>query len=172
MYPLLRPRRRRAREIRLRAERRAGQLLSKMEKAKGGQPYQSGGTMGSPKTLRALGVAPDQSSRWQALAGVPDQDFEKAIGGEKKPSTSGIIGKPVRKMPATSLWLWGRLRDFERDGLLDMDGDQATELMTDAMLADDELQELAKDIKAMDAGTVRLGGVVSSGGFNFPAAGI
>ena len=67
---------RRACEIRLRAERKAGQLLSKMEKAKGGQPYQSGGTMGSPKTLKALGVSPDQSSRWQALAGVPEEDFE------------------------------------------------------------------------------------------------
>lgn len=40
---------RRACEIRLRAERKAGQLLAKMEKAKGGQPYQSGGTMGSQK---------------------------------------------------------------------------------------------------------------------------
>ncbi len=57
---------RRACEIRLRAERKAGKLLAKMEKAKGGQPYQSGGTMGSPKTLKALGVSPDQSSRWQA----------------------------------------------------------------------------------------------------------
>ena len=47
---------RRACEIRLRAERRAGQLLSKMEKAKGGQPYQSGGTMGNPKTLKAMGI--------------------------------------------------------------------------------------------------------------------
>ncbi len=62
---------RRACEIRLRAERKAGQLLSKMEKAKGGQPYQSGGTMGSSKTLKSLGVSPDQSSRWQDLAFDP-----------------------------------------------------------------------------------------------------
>ena len=79
-----------------------------MEKAKGGQPYQSGGTMGSPKTLKALGVSPDQSSRWQGLAEVPEEEFEAALAGKKKPTTKGIIAKP-RKMPATSLWLWGRL---------------------------------------------------------------
>ena len=70
-----------------------------------------------------------------AAARLPEEDFEVALGGEEKPSTNGIIAKPPQ-MPATSLWLWGRLRDFERDGLLDMNSNEATELMTDAMLAD------------------------------------
>ncbi len=92
--------RRRACEIRLRAERKAGQLLAKMEKAKGGQPYQSGGTMGSPKTLKALGISPDQSSRWQALAGVPQEDFEAALGGDEKPRAGPQWNVAV--IPATS----------------------------------------------------------------------
>ncbi len=87
-----------------------------------------------PQTLSDLGVSKGQSSRWQALAGVPEEDFEAALAAPEKPTTNGIIAKPP-KMPATSLWLWGRLRDFERDGLLDMNSDEATELMTDAMLA-------------------------------------
>ena len=62
-----------------------------MEKAKGGQPYQSGGTMGSPKTLKALGISPDQSSRWQALANVPEEDFEAAIAD----LTTGYSARPV-----------------------------------------------------------------------------
>ena len=60
-----------------------------MEKAKGGQPYQSGGTMGSPKTLKALGVSPDQSSRWQALAGVPEEQFE-AHSVKLAPAPAGL----------------------------------------------------------------------------------
>ncbi len=106
-------------------------------------------------TLKELGISKDQSSRWQALAGVPDEDFEAALGGEVKPTTNGIIAKPL-KMPETSLWLWGRLRDFEHHGLPDMRCDEATELMTDAMLADVRrlaplvaawLEDLANDIR-------------------------
>jgi hypothetical protein len=96
---------RRACEIRLRAERKAGQLLAKMEKAKGGQPYQSGGTMGSPKTLKALGVSPDQSSRWQALAGVPEEDFEAAP--EHEPARHGrseACGQALRRPERCANW--------------------------------------------------------------------
>ncbi len=103
---------RRACEIRLRAERKAGKLLSKMEKNKGGgdrkSDHPSRGTTGDKSTLSDLGITRDQSSRWQSLAGVPTEEFEAAFASEKKPSTSGIIAKP-RKMPATSLWPWGRL---------------------------------------------------------------
>lgn len=78
-------------EIRLRAERKAGQLLSKMEKNKGAAaPARSRGAT----TLKELGVSKDQSSRWQALAGVPEEEFEAALGGEEKPTTNGIIAKP------------------------------------------------------------------------------
>ena len=147
---------RRACEIRLRAERKAGQLLAKMKKAQGKRTdlVARGDQVDDRQTLSDVGVSKDQSSRWQALADVSQEDFEAALGGEKKPSTNGIIAK-APQMPATSLWLWGRLRDFERDGLLDMNSDEATELMTGAMLADvkrlaplvaEWLEDLSNDI--------------------------
>ena len=46
-------------------------------------------------------------------------------------------------MPQTSLWLWGRLRDFERDGLLEMTGAEATELRAERR-AGELLAEMAE----------------------------
>ncbi len=102
---------------------------------KNGSGQRSQRTTSDAKTLSEMDISKDQSSRWQALGAVPEEDFEAALSGEEKPSTNGIIAKPS-KMSETSLWLWGRLRDFERDGLLAMTSEEATELMTDAMLAD------------------------------------
>ena len=118
---------RQACEIRLRAERRAGQLLAEMEKAKGGaQP--GVGRRGMPsqessalpqRTLGDLGISHNQSSQWQKLAKVPDDEFEKALQSER-PSTSGIIAasapKPEPRKNAVNdhaLWLWGRLNDID-----------------------------------------------------------
>ena len=122
---------RRACEIRLRAERKAGELLSKTDMSKGAADTRSP----QVTTLKERGITKNQSSRWQAVANVPENDFEAALAAEKKPSTSGIIVKP-RQMPETSLWLWGRLRDFERTGLLQMTAEDATALMTEGMLTD------------------------------------
>jgi hypothetical protein len=69
---------RRACEIRLRAERRAGELLAAKEKAKGtaglGRPPIGGRTTPPPKdqpTLRDMGISKQQSSDWQKLADGP-----------------------------------------------------------------------------------------------------
>ncbi len=114
---------RRACEIRLRAERKAGQLLKEREKAKGGQPYQSTSrsVRGVEKTLAELGVSETQSSRWQGLADVPEDQFEAAFAGSDMPTTSGILAstkteKPRDKVDEQALWLWGRLQDFDPCG--------------------------------------------------------
>lgn len=78
-------------EIRLRAERRAGQLLLEMEKNSGtrgtGRPRKDGtrfersntSTAQKP-TLEEIGVTKDQSSKWQRLALVVDEStFERAV---------------------------------------------------------------------------------------------
>ena len=141
---------RRACEIRLRAERKCGQLLAEMEKAKASPGNQYTGKLdrstnaSGPKTLSDLGITYDQSSKWQQLAKVPDDKFEKELAGEAKPSTNGIIssqkaeGKPPKVTPVANdaLWLWGRLRDFERDGFLTQQQDAVLRTMTPEMLDD------------------------------------
>lgn len=91
---------RQASEIRVRAERRAGQLLKDTEKAKGGgdrkseQYHQSPAATcdPGPPPLSELGITRDQSSTWQRLAEVPEADFEAALADEDvKPSASGIV---------------------------------------------------------------------------------
>ena len=75
---------RKATEIRLRAERRAGELLRDTEKAKAGRPpkHRSHDTTelhrGSP-TLSDMGISKDQSSRWQLEATVPEERFEQKV---------------------------------------------------------------------------------------------
>lgn len=120
---------RRACEIRLRAERKAGELLRDMEKARPGPPIRNRSVdtteyRGAP-TLRDLGISKQQSSDWQRLASVPKDDFESALSDQTiKPTTSGIIRETTPPDPEIvpvsreGLWLWGRLSDFERDGLL------------------------------------------------------
>jgi len=47
-------------------------------------------------TLKDLGISKTQSSRWQALANVPERDFEAALDGNKKPTSRGIVARPKR----------------------------------------------------------------------------
>ena len=61
-----------AAEIKLRAERKAGQTLAKTLK-RGGNPKSH------DVTLKKLGVSKMQSSRWQAIASVPNASFEDHI---------------------------------------------------------------------------------------------
>jgi hypothetical protein len=73
-----------AQEIRIRAERKTGQLLRETAKAKGGKPPQAGNrskpTTGfAPATLAELGISKDQSADWQKLAKVPNEEFEAAL---------------------------------------------------------------------------------------------
>src|SRR5215472_5983010 len=121
---------RRACEIRLRAERKAGQLLTKMPKADGArEPGTKRGTTRSPDgtaSLEELGISKNQSSQWQKLGKMPQREFDLAIGESvKPPTTKGILRaaepskSPRETVASEALWLWGRLLDFERDGLLD-----------------------------------------------------
>jgi hypothetical protein len=102
-------------------------------------------------TLSQLGISKDQSSQWQRLAGVPDDQFEAALTDpDRKPSTAGIIASTTPPKPDTipvsphALWLWGRLRDFERDGLLTKQAGDILLTMTPAML--DEVHRLAPQV--------------------------
>jgi hypothetical protein len=129
-------------EIRLRAERKAGQLLAKMEKAtpRGSNQHQDVSRDPThPRPLSDLGITRDQSSQWQKLGEVPDDQFEMALAADK-PTTNGIITAAVPPVitPVSdqALWLWGRLRDFERHQLLLTAPTEVLATMTTGMLED------------------------------------
>lgn len=66
-----------AAEIRLRAERKAGEMLRKMEKNPGSKNL-GGNTMLPPK-MESLGITKMQSSRWQLTSKVKESDFVQIV---------------------------------------------------------------------------------------------
>ena len=155
---------RKACEIRLRAERKVGQITRKMEKSKGGRPAKEtrGAAPSVSKTggaaprvskkaqLRAAGVTVDQAKQWERLAAVPDALFEGALISAEMPTTVGIItatAEPKQNPVADdALWLWGRLKDFDRDGLLAREPSDVMSTMTPGMK--DEIHTLAPRVAA------------------------
>jgi hypothetical protein len=116
---------RKACEIRIRAERRVGEILRDMQKAKGVQMdgrdetgsfrRSHDATTEKPKTLSDLGINKTQSSRYQALADIPADHFESLLADpEAKPSTVGLINLLLSKhqhmlmrlssLPSLKLW--------------------------------------------------------------------
>ena len=84
---------RKAEEIKLRAERRAGELLKETPKAKGGgdvRNHMSNATTGEI-TLSDMGISRDQSSKWQTIANIPKEKFENYLEVQKELSTSGAL---------------------------------------------------------------------------------
>lgn len=162
---------RKACEIRLRAERRTGDLLKELARAtpeeagsQGGRGHvkstsndatsfaQPGHFTPAPspyaEALQRTGISRQTASRYQALSDVPKETFEAAMRDPDKPSTSGVLAKaeaqravqeardPTPRMPSDSLWLWGRMRDLERDGYFTKDASALLTPMTETMLAD------------------------------------
>jgi site-specific DNA-methyltransferase (adenine-specific) len=93
-----------ATEIRLRAERKAGELLAKMDKPSGGQVSgkkkkidgRRSTPSNRPPTLSDLGITKTQSSKWQRLADLKQDDFEAKVERAKKKSLSAIDGTAKR----------------------------------------------------------------------------
>ena len=80
-----------ATEIKVRAERRCGELLARTEKNTGGRPLEnpSDDARGSSPTLRDMGLTYDESSRYQQLAAMPADHFETAVATAK--ATAGEV---------------------------------------------------------------------------------
>jgi len=73
-------------EIKLRAERRCGELLGNMENAPTGPKPQLGNSVlpnSEAPTLADMGISKMQSSRWQAIASVPEPVFEQHLATVK-----------------------------------------------------------------------------------------
>lgn len=82
-----------ATEIKVRAERRWGQLRLESEKAKGvrfngrddqGKPRRSHDETAEAPTLVELGISKSQSSRWQKIGAMSEEHFESAIAIAKE----------------------------------------------------------------------------------------
>jgi hypothetical protein len=103
---------RRAYEIRVRAERRYGELR---------QPPPMGRPIKAAPGAELLpdGVSAKQDRTWRKLADVPEEIFEQELANGA--STKGIIkaATPPEIHPVAdeALWLWGRLRDFEKEDI-------------------------------------------------------
>lgn len=80
-----------ATEIKVRAERRCGELLSATPKRNGGHAMKarSDATTEVPPTLADMGLSKDESSRYQQLAAMPDDHFETAVATAK--ATAGEV---------------------------------------------------------------------------------
>src|SRR5229473_2144205 len=71
-----------AAEIRLRAERKLGELLARMDKHPGGninRSHAATGSLDAPARLHDLGISKSQSSRWQSIAHVPEHVFDRHL---------------------------------------------------------------------------------------------
>ena len=88
----------------LEAERKMGQILAKMERAKGGQPHQKARkatgntTLPVEPTLDELGLTKRESADAQMLAELPQADFDKIKAGTKTRTTRphSICSNPNR----------------------------------------------------------------------------
>jgi DNA (cytosine-5)-methyltransferase 1 len=94
-----------AAEIKIRAERRAGELLREMPKHPPG-PDRSHDVTDLPSRLCDLGIGKMQSSRWQRIASLPEETFQSHIeetrAAGKELTTSGVLAK-VREINRPTL---------------------------------------------------------------------
>ena len=90
------------------------------------------------QALSDTGISRQTAHQYQALANVPQEDFDAVIEGPARPSRAALLKtqKPEPQVSDPALWLWGRLRDFESMGYLNAWPGAMTTTMTDAMRAD------------------------------------
>jgi len=89
-----------AAEVRIRAERRMGEMLADGIDHKGGRPEKNGDTV-SPFSLNSLGIHKKASSRWQSIASIPDEQFDAKVRETveaKKELTSSAFLKLAKKL--------------------------------------------------------------------------
>jgi hypothetical protein len=94
------------------------------------------GRVSKADQLKRAGVSPRQAEQWEKLAGIPDEQFEADLKSHR-PTTNGIIRAntepKVTPVSDEALWLWGRLKDFEHDGLLKQEPAEVLKTMTNRM---------------------------------------
>lgn len=82
-------------EIKIRAERRMGQELATIDKNRGAATPSHDGRALPP--LKDLGINHNQSSRWQQIASLDDQEFEDAVQNQEEVTTRGVLRVAEKK---------------------------------------------------------------------------
>jgi protein gp37 len=116
-----------AAEVKLRAERRLGEMLEELPKHPAGRPAAIANTLlaiAKPPTLAQMGISDMESSRWQAIARVPEARFEGYIGVQKQQgieiTTADVLRmaprrQPVLSPPIVTLSRWHAMSARERE---------------------------------------------------------
>lgn len=91
-------------EIRLRAERKGGEMLVDSGIAGGGRPEK----FSTEPRISDLGITFDQSSQWQAVAAIPEPEFEAVIAEAKangeRITTAGVLRAHVSANSGENEW--------------------------------------------------------------------
>jgi N6-adenosine-specific RNA methylase IME4 len=115
-----------AAELKLRAERRLGELLAALPKRHGARPADAGSHDVTP--VSALGIGKMDSSRWQRIAAMPSEVFEEHIARSKDAgqelTTAGLLrlasqlrkAKAAPDMPAPGCCTVEDLHELVRSG--------------------------------------------------------
>lgn len=152
-----------ATEIKVRAERRCGELLARTEKHEGGRPTanRSNDATGSALTLAQMGLTKDESSRYQQLAAMPADHFETAVATAKatagEVTTAFMLREAKRHAPPK------KMSQADRQRLADLDAAQArgtsmlstyARLLLQALRAQSKITEQERELLAEIAGAM------------------
>lgn len=139
----------RAKTMKLRAERRLGEVLEQMPKATGaaagGKKDGPRGTYleprGSAPTLSELGIDKKLSSRAQRLAAIPEEEFESVATGQK--ALKDVLSRPKARLAK-------RPTKIGKKRLVQMAEAEKNHISTLAMYARQLIKELAADREFSD----------------------
>ncbi len=124
----------------LRAERRAGEILAQMEKSHGGRPpknrLQAATRSAGRAALSELGIEKTQSHRWQRIAAVPEAEFEQYLqrtnAAAREITAAGLL-REIDKSPQATKAL------RRRDGAQSVGKRSQNELLSLPELVDESL---------------------------------
>lgn len=153
-----------ATEIKVRAERRCGELLARTEKNRGAATP-SNDTRASTPTLREMGLTYDESSRYQQLAAMPADHFETAVATAKATAgevTTAFMLREAKRLPAK------KMTQADQRRLQDLNAAKArgtsmlstyARLLLQALRAQSEFTQQERELLAELAGAIHSQGL-------------
>lgn len=160
-----------ATEIKVRAERRCGELLARTEKntgAKGAGPIAVERYDRNTPTLAQMGLTKDESSRYQQLAAMPAEHFETAVATAK--ATAGEVTTAFMLREAKRHTPPKKMSQADRQRLADLEAAQArgtsmlstyARLLLQALRAQPKFNQQERELLAEVAGAMQDKGLTT-----------